>query len=177
MVAKRNAATQAMGRLAGFEGKVVTFTKVSYTQVKGKRQLQLNEDFDVFEAPEEVRGQYADMKCPIITMPMLKQQQDYSRVNLDNLVLQSVEPVNPDCNGKGYRGVRLVDSSGTVVKAMVWGDLAHANVWKKNDVVDLRQVEINRRDSRLDLRTFSQVSKSANGVKLPSRLSFVSFDP
>ena len=172
LCAKGEVAFKAMETLPSFLGKVVRLSGVKFALYKGTAQLELMHGFQAEQHHDSESIHHAPSKIMLNRLPT---QMNRSRVSLYPCRVNAISTAKDDKNGNPYRSTRLVDVSGCVCNVMVWGALAEKDeVWKKDTVVDVRVVEVNVTDKRIDVRGFSNVdlAASTSSFKQPARLTF-----
>ena len=177
LIAFGGAATRAAELLAGFAGKVVTLRHVKFAIFQNVAQIELMENFEVFESCEwEGSAKLQRQPMKRYTVKQIIEQADKARVSLEPCAVGVSSEVKFDKNGKPYRATRVMDRSGAVTNVTIWGELsAKADVWEDRAVIDIRAAEVSYKDKRLNLRNFSQVEVSAEAAsfQIPNRLAFV----
>ena len=161
VVAKNALADTALTAFEDFGDKVVLVKGMKYSDHDGKAQLELQADFEVLEQAEGY-GKMRRQKLSRMQLSGLGSAKNRTRTNLLPVFVKEVSDSKEDKNGSAFRSGKLLDSLGCVCTFMVWGDLAlEEEVWVKDTIINVMNVEVNTADKRLDFRAFSQVAKAS----------------
>ena len=135
---------------------------MKYADHDGTAQLELQADFEVIEQAEGC-NKMRRQKFSRVQLSGLGASKNRTRTNLLPVCVKEVTNSRVDRNGNAYRFGKLLDSLGCVCNFLVWGDLAREeDIWVKDAIINVMNVEVNTTDKRLDLRAFSQVSKASS---------------
>ena len=117
---------------------------IKFASYKGSPQLELLENFEILEAPENKKKQELQRqqikRCILKHLP---EKKNGSKVNLGPCAINNVSESKHDRNGLPYRSVRLTDEAGYVANALVWGTLAQMdNMWQNEMVIEVMGADV-----------------------------------
>ena len=163
LVAKGATAGKAFDLLGKWTGQVVTLRHTKFASYKGDPQLELLDDFEIFEAPEnKTKQELQRQQIKRCSLKHLPDKKNGSKVALGPCAINNVSESKHDRNGKPYRSARLADEAGFVANAMVWGSLAQMeNMLQSGTIVDIMGADVSSNEQRVNLRNCSQITMSA----------------
>ena len=177
LIAKNEVAADAADRLAAYAGRVIELSPVQFSIFKNAKQLELMPNFRVVTcANPEPALQNQSLKC--VQLSSVYNMKHRTRTSLKPVLLFGVGDEQKDKNGSPFRLTKIVDSSGAVSKANIWGSLASLHeLWREDAYVCIYACEVNQEEERIDIRTFSSVvsAEADQTFPKPEKLDFMSY--
>ena len=170
---KGEVAYKAKEAFENLAGQVVQLSHIGYSPYSKTPQLALLPNFEVAVQSTPTLA-LANQKLKRISFDKVVDLKDKEKVNLVSGIIQMPSEIARDRNGDPYRKTRIADSQGRVIVLNIWGELSlKPEVWEPRRVVQITAAQMNRPDSRLDLRNSSEayLAEDQTSIRLPTKLN------
>jgi len=170
---KGEVAYKAREAFQNLAGQVVQLSHIGYSPYSKTPQLALLPNFEVAVQSSPTLA-LSNQKLKRISFDKVVDLKDKEKVNLVSGIIQMHSEIARDRNGDPYRKTRIADSQGRVIVLNIWGELSvKPDVWEARKVVQITAAQMNRQDSRLDLRNFSDayLAEDQSSIRLPTKLN------